>query len=214
MPFFQALNFRAAGRVSDYSTVGSVNTYSLGVDWAPIDMLRFRATYAKAVRAPNIGELFTGPSQTFPTGLSDPCVGVTLATTGTIATQCRVMPGVLANIAANGVFTVTQPDKQGISGFNSGNPDLGVEKSRSITAGVVFNPRSIPALRNLVVSVDYYNIEIKDAIVAARPSVHAQPMLPASGSAVLRPHHPSPGGLGFEQRGLARVHQCAGRQRR
>jgi len=43
---------------------------------------------------------------------------------------------------------------------------LDAERARSITAGVVINPRQIPALRNLVLSVDYYNINIKDAIVA------------------------------------------------
>jgi outer membrane receptor protein involved in Fe transport len=166
IPGIHSLNLRAAGRLSDYSTVGSVKTWSAGADWSPIEDVRIRGTYAKAVRAPNIGELFTGPSQTFPTGISDPCVGVTATSTGTAATQCRLDAGVLANIAANGAFTVTQADKQGISGFNSGNPDLAVERSRSITGGIVINPRSINMLRNLVLSVDYYNIKIKDAIVA------------------------------------------------
>ena len=178
-PFFHQLNLRGAGRLSDYSTVGSVKTWNVGADWAPIEDVRFRATYARSVRAPNIGELFTGPSQTFPTGLADPCTGLTLADTGTIAAQCLANPGVVANINDNignvtdcgadapvGCFVVTQADKQGISGFNSGNPNLQVEKSRSITAGVVINPRSIGALRNLVLSVDYYNIKIDDAIVA------------------------------------------------
>ena len=113
---------RAAGRISDYSTVGSVTTWNVGGDYAPIDDIRFRATYAKSVRAPNIGELFTGPSQTFPTGLVDPCVGVTATTTGTTAEQCRLDPGVLINIADNGAFTIGQADKQGVSGFTSGGP--------------------------------------------------------------------------------------------
>ena len=165
-PFFYQLNLRAAGRLSDYSTVGSVKTWNVGADWAPIEALRLRGTYAKAVRAPNIGELFTGPSQTFPTGLDDPCEGITLADAGsTLGDQCLSEPGVTDNIAANGgVFTLTQADSQGISGFNAGNPNLGVERSRSITFGAVFAPRDIPMLRNLVLSVDYYNIRIKDAI--------------------------------------------------
>jgi iron complex outermembrane receptor protein len=166
-PFFHSFNIRAAGRLSDYSTVGGVETYNVGADWEPIEAVRFRATYAKSVRAPNIGELFTGPSQTFPTGLVDPCTGVTLTSTGAVAANCLADPTVLANIAANaGTFTLTQADKQGISGFNSGNPDLDAERSRSITAGVVINPRQIDFLRNFVLSVDYYNIRIKDAIIA------------------------------------------------
>ena len=166
MTGFHALNLRAAGRLSDYSTVGAVETYSIGADYSPIPDLRFRATYAKSIRAPNIGELFTGPSQTFPSGINDPCAGVTLATPGPLGTNCRADPGVLANINDNGSFVLTQPDIQGISGFNSGNPNLGVEDSTSKTLGVVFAPRNIGFLRGFTFSADYYNISIKDAIVA------------------------------------------------
>jgi outer membrane receptor protein involved in Fe transport len=164
LPFAKQLNLRAAGRISDYSTIGTTKTWNVGGDYAPIDDIRFRATYAKAVRAPNIGELFTGPSQTFPTGLIDPCQGVTLSSTGTLATQCLADPGVLANVTANGKFVQTQADKQGISGFTTGNPNLGPEKAKSLTAGVVINPKSINMLRNLVLSVDYFHIKVTDAI--------------------------------------------------
>jgi iron complex outermembrane recepter protein len=166
MAFAKQLNLRAAGRVSDYSTIGGTTTWNVGGDYAPIDDIRFRATYARSVRAPNIGELFSGAGQTFPTGILDPCLGVTATSTGTTSTQCRLDPGVVRNIALNGKFTLSQADKQGVSGFNIGNPNLGPEKSRSLTAGVVINPRSISALRNLVLSVDYWHIKIADAITA------------------------------------------------
>jgi outer membrane receptor protein involved in Fe transport len=124
---------------------------------------------AKAVRAPNISELFTGQSQTFPTGLTDPCEGVgptgdpanTPAGTGD---RCRADPGIAKNIALNGVFTLNQADKQGISGFNGGNPNLGPETGHTRTLGVVIAPRSIPALRNLSLSVDYWHITVDNAI--------------------------------------------------
>jgi iron complex outermembrane recepter protein len=165
-PFFHQLNLRASGRVSDYSTVGTVYSYSGGVEWSPIEDVRFSGTYARAVRAPNVGELFTGPSQTFPS-VVDPCIGVTAATAGTRGTQCRAAPGVLANIAANGgAFAVTLLDRQGVSGFNSGNPNLNEEQSTSYTGSVTINPRSINALRNTVLRVDYFNIKIKNAITA------------------------------------------------
>ncbi|WP_245841850.1 TonB-dependent receptor domain-containing protein [Sphingomonas lenta] len=165
--FVGQLNLRAAGRVSDYSTVGTVYTYSVGGEWAPIPDIRFSGTYAQSVRAPNIGELFTGPSQTFPSGLQDPCVGVQATGGGTRGDVCRASPGVLANIAANnGTFALTQPDLQGISGFNGGNPNLGEETSKSYTGSVVITPRSIDFLRNVVLRVDYFNIEIEDAINA------------------------------------------------
>jgi outer membrane receptor protein involved in Fe transport len=184
MAFAKQLNLRAAGRVSDYSTVGGTTTWNIGGDYAPIDDIRFRATYAKSVRAPNIGELFSGAAQTFPTGILDPCQNVNLASTGTTATQCLANAGVKLNItnnvnnpdcddpttpadeSVNGCFVLTQPDKQGVSGFNVGNPNLGPESSKSFTAGVVINPRSISALRNLVLSVDYWHIKIANAIIA------------------------------------------------
>ena len=174
MPFAHRLNVRAAGRLSDYSTVGGVKTWSLGADYSPIEALRFRGTLAQAVRAPNIGELFTGPSQTFPVGIIDPCAGITLGDTSELGQNCLADPGILLNIQSQPIpgatpvctncFALTQADRQGISGFTSGNPNLSEETSRSFTAGVVFAPRNIEALRNLVVSVDYFRIKIDDAV--------------------------------------------------
>ncbi|QGN55107.1 TonB-dependent siderophore receptor [Novosphingobium sp. Gsoil 351] len=178
-PFFHQLNLRAAGRVSDYSTVGNVYSYSGGVEWAPVEDIRLTATYARAVRAPNIGELFTGPSQTFPTGLTDPCIGVMATGGGIKGDTCRAFAGVLSNIqngvtGGNGLnfqqnpmgrFDINQSDQQSVSGFNRGNPNLREEKSTSYTIGAIITPRSIDALRNLTLRIDYYNIDIKDAIV-------------------------------------------------
>lgn len=165
-PFFHELSVQASGRISDYSTVGNVTSYAGGVEWAPIPDIRLRGTYARAVRAPNIGELFTGPSQTFPSGLQDPCTGIGPSGGGALGDACRAAPGVGANIAANGVFTLNQGDIQGISGFNSGNVDLREETSDSWTAGAVIQPRSIEWLSRFTLTVDYFNISIKDAIVA------------------------------------------------
>ena len=166
-PFFKSLELRAAGRISDYSSVGTVYSYNFGAEWAPVEDIRFRAVYARAIRAPNVSELFQGASQTFPTGLKDPCEGLTVAATGTLAAACKAAPGVNVNIAANGgVFTLTQPDQQGISGFDTGNPNLKAEKANTLTAGVIINPRSIHALRNFNLTVDYSRTRINDAIVS------------------------------------------------
>jgi len=163
-PFFQLLEVGGAVRVSDYSTVGSVVSYNVTGTWQPVDDLRIRGTYARAVRAPNIGELFAGLSQTFPSGLTDPCEGIGATGGGATGDNCRADAGVATNIAANGVFTLSQPDIQGISGFNGGNPDLFEETADSWTVGAVLSPRSIPALGNLTITADYYNIKITDVI--------------------------------------------------
>ena len=162
-PFFETLSVRGAGRVSKYSlrAVDTVYSWNVGIEYAPIKDIRFRAVYAHATRAPNIGELFAGRSQTFPTGLTDPCTGVTLTSTTAASARCRLDPGVQANIAANGgTFTLVQPDIQGISGFNSGNPNLEAETGKTFTVGAVINPVSIAGLSNLVITVDYFDIKI------------------------------------------------------
>ncbi len=164
-PFFQSLSVRGALRVSDYSTIGTTYSYNFGGEWAPVEDIRFRVMQARSVRAPNINELFQAPQQNFPS-VSDPCIGVTAATGGTLGTTCRAAPGVLTNIAANnGAFFAKQEDIQGVTSFESGNRNLQEEKGDSFTAGVVINPRSVRALRNFVITVDYFNIRIKDAIV-------------------------------------------------
>jgi len=165
-PFFELLEVGGSVRIADYSTIGQIVSYSGTAVWQPIDDIRFRGTYSRAVRAPNIGELFSAQSQTFPSGLTDPCAGLGPTGGGTAGTVCRRDAGVNANIALNGVFTLTQPDIQGISGFNGGNPNLFEETADSFTIGAVINPRSIDALRNLTVTADYYNIEITNVIAA------------------------------------------------
>ena len=163
--FVHDFSVRGAARYSKYSTVGNTFSFNFGGELAPIRDIRFRAMYAQTVRAPNISELFAGQSQTFPTGLIDPCDGVTATSTGTYDALCRQDAGVNANIAANGSFVVTQPDRQGITGFSGGNPNLSEEKGKTLTAGVVINPVSVNALRNLTLTVDYFRVKITDAIV-------------------------------------------------
>lgn len=163
MPFIKNLSLRGAARISDYSTVGSVKAWNLGGEWSPVEDIRFRGVYAHAVRAPNIGELFAAPASGIIT-ITDPCQGVTLSQTGAVAENCRADPGVLANIQANGAFTLTFPDTQGVGSLTATNPDIQAETGKTLTLGVVINPRSIDALRNLTFTADYFDIELEDAI--------------------------------------------------
>jgi outer membrane receptor protein involved in Fe transport len=163
-PFAKALSFGGAGRWSDYSTVGNTFSWNAGVEWAPVSDLRFRFTAAQSTRAPNINELYSPPSQDFPSVI-DPCEGVTATTAGATAEACRRDPGVAANIAQNGAFTLNQADLQGTSGFDRGNPNLQEEKGKSYTVGIIITPTSVQALRNTAFTIDYYRITVDDAIV-------------------------------------------------
>ncbi|WP_243392776.1 TonB-dependent receptor domain-containing protein [Kinneretia aquatilis] len=165
LPLIKTLDGIAAVRASDYSTAGKTNSWNTGLDWAANSTVRVRVTKAVSTRAPNVGNLFSAPSQTFPPGLKDPCNGVKSSDTSVLATNCKAAPGVAANMAANGgVFTLTQPDRDGISGFDSGNPDLKPEKGNSTTFGLVITPKGIPVLDKFAFTADYFDISIDKAI--------------------------------------------------
>ena len=191
LPFAKSLDLNLAGRVSDYSTVGSTTAWAASVEYLPTEWLKLRSQYAVAVRAPNINELFNPGSQTFPQ-VGDPCEGVTLSggqaaflntrsniadptvvlgsgvdasTIGdAVAQACMLDPAVAARVARDGGFALTQPEFQGVSGFNTGNPDLTPETSKTFTVGFLFNPRWNDWWSRLSVSADYYDISIEDGV--------------------------------------------------
>jgi iron complex outermembrane recepter protein len=162
-PFIHNLTFRAAGRVSDYSTVGTFYAWNLGGEWSPVEDIRFRGVYAHAVRAPNIGELYAAAAAGIIT-ITDPCQGVTLAMTTAVAINCRADPGVLANINANGSLLLTSSDTAGVGSITASNPNIQEETGKTITLGAVINPRSIDFLRNFTFTVDYFDIKLENAI--------------------------------------------------
>ena len=157
-PVFYRLNVDAAIRVSDYSTAGSTLTYKGGSEWAPVPDLRFRATYGKAVRAPNIDELYTAESVSG-SWVSDPCNDWNLANrparTEFTAANCAVLS------PSNGATFWQYRDI-----IAEGNRNLDVETAKTLTAGLVLQPRFID---NLAISVDYYRIDLENAIDAMDP---------------------------------------------
>ena len=162
-PGIHELSLGGAYRFSDYNTVDSTDAYAGRLSWAPVESLRFRAQYARAVRAPNISELFAPGGENFAT-VADPCNGVTATSTGNIAENCRSIPAIADRIAATGSFTLTQTEIQGTGGFTGrGNPNLNVETSDSWTFGAVFND-DFGAAGDLLLSIDYFSIEIDDLI--------------------------------------------------
>jgi len=154
--FVDELSLSAGYRKSFYRTSAGrtydTNTYKLGLEFAPIHDVRFRAAYNRAVRAPNIQELFS-PAFVSLDGTDDPCSGHQIAADefGCIATGLSV-----------GQRTASNPAGQ-YNGRIGGNPDLKPEQATTKTVGVVLQPRFIP---RLAVTVDWYDIKVKDAIRA------------------------------------------------
>ncbi len=62
VPFAKELDLNAAGRLTDYSQSGLVETWKAGMTWQPVNDLLFRATESRDIRAPNIANLYAGLS--------------------------------------------------------------------------------------------------------------------------------------------------------
>ncbi|MBE1527689.1 outer membrane receptor protein involved in Fe transport [Sphingopyxis sp. OAS728] len=155
-PFFEELTLSAAGRIADYKgATGTVYSYNAGIDWAPVRDIRFRANYSRAVRAPNLVDLYTPLGQNFAPPPVDPCALNSIGE-GSATRE--------ANCRADGV-----PDdfnfqyQSSLPFLSGGNPDLKEETSDSYTIGGVIQPRFLPGFS---LSVDYYKIVVNDVITA------------------------------------------------
>jgi outer membrane receptor protein involved in Fe transport len=157
--FIDLFKIGAGYRYSNYHVAGNsfnTDTYKVEADLAPVPDVRFRASYNRAVRAPNIVELFF-PQALGLSGSVDPCANqVNTGTPLASLAQCQ-LTGVSAaqygNIAAN-------PAAQ-YQGLFGGNPNLQPEKADTWTAGAVLQPRFIPGL---ALTADYFNIKVKNII--------------------------------------------------
>ena len=148
-----------AYRWSDYSTSGGSSTYRVGLDWQIVDWLRLRTGYNRAVRAPNIGELFE-PQLLVDFPGEDPCAGGTPAYT---LEQCA-RSGVTAQQYGN--IAPAPSDDWRLNALFGGNPDLDPEEADTFTAGLVFEIGDAMQL-----SIDYWDIQIEDAIEGIWPGV-------------------------------------------
>ena len=168
------LLFDGGYRHSNYSSVGGVNTYKFEAQFAPVADYRLRVSYDRAIRAPNIIELYN-PQLVATTnfGTSDPCAA-TVDNNGVIhhaqysLQQCLNMRGAISvvnftNLYGNGADTdrIPQATAFQMSELTGGNTQLNPETAKSYTLGLNFSPAQIP---NLAGSVDYYHIRIDGGV--------------------------------------------------
>ena len=146
----------AALRAADYSTIGSSVSWKVRGSWTPTFDIRVRSSYSVAVRAPNVGELFQAETAAF-FRPDDPCDMNLINALDGEARDIRV-----ANCAADDLpADFVDPLTARFAGVTSGNENLDPEEAETITVGGVITPRWVPGL---VLSVDYFDIELKDAI--------------------------------------------------
>jgi len=152
---FEELTLGAGYRYSDYKVAGhhfSTDTYKLSAEFAPIHDVKARASYNRAVRAPNVVELF-GPQAVALGGTVDPCAGA--VPTATLA-QCQ-----LTGVTAAQYGSIQPNPANQYNALFGGNPNLSPETADTYTLGVVLQPRFVPGF---AVTVDYFKIGVRDLI--------------------------------------------------
>ena len=153
-PVAEILAIEAAARYSDYSTIGDVVTWKTSLDWKLSEYARIRGGFSKAIRAPNLYELYSVRTSKYEGATSDPCVE-SLNPTAAQKEMC-VKQGVpsadVDNLPERGV---------GIGVLSGGNPNLDEEEAETLTVGLVLTPVNIPGFS---ISLDYFDIQVDNSI--------------------------------------------------
>lgn len=168
-PFFRALTLNGGFRYSDYrnrqKSTGFGSTYNAftykgEASWQVAEPLRLRGSYNRAIRAPNINELFSNLSLGN-VNATDPCAG----SKPTASLSACQLTGVTA--AQYNARSIIECPADQCTGQFGGNRNLKPEKADTYTFGFVLAPRGG---RNLSVSLDYFHIKVKDYIGSIDPN--------------------------------------------
>lgn len=144
-PIISELELNVSGRYDKYSSGQKNFSPKVGAKFTPIRELSLRGTWSRGFRIPSFNEAFGLPTTGYTT-LSVNCG--TQANPGPLAAFCQAHGW---NPYATGQYSLGRT--------STGNPALDSEKSRSFTAGLIFEP-----MRNLSFTLDYFNIKVKDVI--------------------------------------------------
>ena len=165
-PGFESLTLEAGARYSKYrvEAAGSPTyeafTYKVGGSYEPLPGLKFRGNYSRAVRAPNIGELFSPLSVTLTNLATDPCAGAAPTTNANLRAIC-----IAQGAPASTIGQIVNGTAGQINNRTGGNLNLKPEKADTYTVGVVVAPQG----SGFSASLDYYNIIINQAVSTATP---------------------------------------------
>jgi iron complex outermembrane receptor protein len=117
VPLIQAFDLNLAGRYTDYSVSGSVQTWKVGFNWNVVDSLRFRGTTSIDIRAPTLDDLFR---------------------------PATLVQNVFTDLHVPTGPTTFQSNTTTFS--SQGNSKLVPEVSRTYTVGAVWTPDFVPGL--------------------------------------------------------------------
>ncbi|HSX65295.1 MAG TPA: TonB-dependent receptor, partial [Pseudoxanthomonas sp.] len=144
LPLASTFDVSLAGRYDRYS-YGNKNpgkfTYSMGLEWRPLETLLVRGSYGTGFRAPDMHYLFAGDDY--------------YRTVSTDYYQCRTAePDATDGYCYDdGSYDINTFD------VYAGNMELDVETSKSFSAGLVWSP-----FANFDLAVDYYRIRVSNQV--------------------------------------------------
>ena len=151
-PLAEEVRLNVSGRLSDYESYGTSETYKVGLNWAFTDEVRFRTSYGTSFRAPALYEQFLGAQVGFGSqAANDPCYDYD--------DNATIDPLILSGCIADGANVNTGGSSVAISSVG-GRDLLDPETATNWTVGFVLTPREAP----ISVAVDYYEFQIDDSV--------------------------------------------------
>lgn len=158
LPMVDRLTLSASARHTDVDSYGSGNTYKIGLDWSITPTVRLRASQGTSFRTPALYELYLADQTGFLEQRKiDPCINW-----GDALAASEISPRVAANCEADGLLpTYTGGTVTAMTITRGRYGMLEAETSTSKTVGLVWQPD----FADLSVSVDYFDIEVRDEVV-------------------------------------------------
>ncbi|MFD2166446.1 TonB-dependent receptor domain-containing protein [Thalassotalea euphylliae] len=155
----ETLDLEFAYRSADYDSVGSNDTWKIGLSWRPVEDLLIRVMDQAATRAPNVGEIAAPVVTGLSNALLDPC---SVANAGNIDARLRELC-ISTGMTDAQVGKVQDVISGQVNAFQGTNPEQlpEAEEADTFTAGFVYTNDD---LLNLELSVDYYDIEVDNTI--------------------------------------------------
>jgi iron complex outermembrane receptor protein len=149
MPVLDPLTITLAGRYDSFKASGRTidkPTYSLGMEWRPLETLLVRGKYGTAFRSPTLSDLYQGQSGYY-----------TFVTDYYNCAQLGFEPGNTTECDS------AYSDRQ-VFGIQEGSTDLDPINADVWSAGVVWAP-----IDRMSISLDYHSWDIEDEVTQQNP---------------------------------------------
>ncbi|HTU64934.1 MAG TPA: TonB-dependent receptor [Steroidobacteraceae bacterium] len=157
-PGIESLSLNVGYRYSDYSVAGgtgfTADTYKGELQYSPVKSLKFRGSYNRAVRAPNISELFAAQGLGN-VAAQDPCAGASPLAPLADCQRSGVTQAQYTHILECPADTCVT--------LGGGNLELKPEAADTTTFGFVVTPEALPGFS---FSADWFDINVDGYIGA------------------------------------------------